>query len=388
MSLFFISFFLAYGGMHVYAFIRARSALHFGLYTGLAVAVVMLVMVFAPLLVRLAERQGLEQSARILSFVGYMWLGILFLFFSSSLVIDGYRLIVRFAEIIARTEYPYLKPSADISFYLPVVIAVMISSYGYFEAKEVRAERITIRTGRIAESIRKLRIVQISDVHLGLIIRQERLRRILGLVKEADPDILVSTGDLVDGQINGLPGLAEMFNEINPRYGKYAITGNHEYYAGINQALAFTRKAGFTVLRGEAVSIGGVLNIAGIDDPAGRRLGFVGEVNEEEMLSGLPSGMFTLLLKHRPLVDREAAGHFDLQLSGHVHKGQIFPFSIVTRLYYPVESGLAGLRGGSLLYVSRGTGTWGPPIRFLSPPEVTVFDIMYEPGAGHSPRTF
>jgi len=379
MSLFFVSFFLAYGSMHVYAYLRARSALHFGLYSGLAVAFLMLAMVFAPFLIRLAEKQGLEQLARVLSFAGYTWLGILFLFFSSSLVLDGYRLLIHIAEIAVQAEYGRLKPSANIAFYLPLAVSILIAGYGYHEAKEVRAERITIKTDRIAESVGTLRIVQISDVHLGLIIRQERLKRILSLVKEADPDILVSTGDLVDGQINGLPGLAEMFNEINPRYGKYAITGNHEYYAGFDQALAFIRKAGFVILRGEAVSIGGVLNIAGIDDPAGRYLGLTRDVHEKEMLSKLPRESFTLLLKHRPLIDKDADGMFDLQLSGHVHKGQIFPFSIVTMLYYPVDSGLARVAGGSQLYVSRGTGTWGPPIRFLSPPEVTVFELIHEP---------
>jgi predicted MPP superfamily phosphohydrolase len=379
MSLFFVSFFLAYGSMHVYAYLRARSALHFGLYSGLGVAFFMLAMVFAPFLIRLAEKQGLEHLARVLSFAGYTWLGILFLFFSSSLVLDGYHLLIRIAEIAAQAEYGRLKPSAKIAFYIPLMVSVLIAGYGYHEAKEVRTERITIKTNRIAESVGKLRIVQISDVHLGLIIRQERLKRILSLVKEADPDILVSTGDLVDGQINGLPGLAEMFNEINPRYGKYAITGNHEYYAGFDQSLAFIRKAGFVILRGEAVSIGGVLNIAGIDDPAGRYLGLTRDVHEKEMLSGLPRESFTLLLKHRPLIDKDADGMFDLQLSGHVHKGQIFPFSIATKLYYPVDSGLARVAGGSQLYVSRGTGTWGPPIRFLSPPEVTVFELIHEP---------
>jgi predicted MPP superfamily phosphohydrolase len=378
MSLFFIGFFLAYGGMHVYAYLRAKSALHFGLFPGLAVAGVMLAMVFAPLLIRQAEKQGLEQLARVLSFAGYTWLGILFLFFSSSLVLDGYRLIVRIAEIAARADYRSLIPSANISFYLPLFVSVLIAGYGYYEAKEVRAERVAIKTDRITESIGKLRIVQISDVHLGLIIRQERLKRILRLVKEADPDILVSTGDLVDGQINGLPGLAEMFNEINPRYGKYAITGNHEYYAGLDQALAFTRNAGFVVLRGEGVSAGNVITIVGVDDPAGRSLGLTKNVSEKDLLEGHAGDRFVLFLKHRPLVDRAVAGLFDLQLSGHVHKGQIFPFSILTRLYYPVESGLAAITGGGNLYVSRGAGTWGPPIRFLAPPEIAVFDLVHD----------
>jgi len=378
MSLFFISFFLAYGGMHMYAFLKARAALHFGLLTGMAIATFMLVMVLAPILIRLSEKQGLDLFARTLSFAGYMWLGILFLFFSSSLLVDLYRLCIRTVELITQGDYLHLKPSDNMAFYLPFMISVVIAVYGYQEAKNIRTEKVTIKTAKIPESPGRLKIVQISDVHLGLLVRQERLQKILSMVKNAGPDILVSTGDLVDGQINGMPGLAEMFNEINPRYGKYAITGNHEYYAGFDQALAFTKKAGFVVLRGEAVTIGGFLNIAGIDDKAGRYSGLTKDVDEKKMLSGLPRENFTLLLKHRPLVDKGAVGLFDLQLSGHVHKGQIFPFSIATKLYYSVDSGLAQIAEGSQLYVSRGTGTWGPPVRFLSPPEVTVVELVYE----------
>lgn len=379
MSLFFITFFLAYGGMHLYAFLRARAALHFGVPAGTAIALFMLVTLFAPLLIRQAEKQGLEQFARALSLFGYTWLGILFLFSSSSLILDLYRLLIRSAELVQRADYASLKPTPGFIFYLPLILSLLVAAYGYGEAWNIRTERIIIRTPKIPEAIGRIRIVQISDVHLGLIIREERLARILKLVQEAAPDILVSTGDLVDGQINGMPGLAEMFNGINPLYGKYAITGNHEFYAGLEQALAFTSKSGFRVLRNEAVDIEGVLNVAGVDDGAVRRPAVINDGAEKELLSRLPPGRFTLFLKHRPLVDKDSSGLFDLQLSGHVHRGQIFPFSILTKLYYPVHAGFSSLDHGSRLYVSRGTGTWGPPIRFLSPPEITVIDLVHNP---------
>lgn len=377
MSLFFITFFLAYGGMHLYAFVRARAALHFGIASGILLAFFMLVMLFAPILIRQAERLRLEDFARILSFVGYSWLGLLFLFCSSSLFVDIVRLLLRAAELIAQADYQHLKLGARSAFFMPLIYSLIIAAYGYSEAKNIRIETITIKTSKIPESVGRLRIVQISDVHLGLIIREERLRNILERVKEAGPDIFVSTGDLVDGQINSLPGLAELFREINPPYGKYAITGNHEFYAGLDQALTFTRKAGFIILRGESSEIKGLLNIAGVDDPAGRYLGMQRDVNEVKLLSGLSRDRFTLFLKHRPLVNSESTGLFDLQLSGHVHQGQIFPFSILTKLYYPVHAGFASLDHGSRLYVSRGTGTWGPPMRFLSPPEITVIDLVH-----------
>jgi predicted MPP superfamily phosphohydrolase len=130
------------------------------------------------------------------------------------------------------------------------------------------------------------------------------------------------------------------------------------------------------------VNIGNIITIAGVDDPAARQLKLGPTANERDLLKAETHNQaparFRLLLKHRPLVDKAVLGLFDLQLSGHVHKGQIFPFSILTWLYYPVQAGLADVGGGSTLYVSRGTGTWGPPIRVLSPPEVTVFDIVRE----------
>ena len=254
----------------------------------------------------------------------------------------------------------------------------MIAFYGYFEAGDIRTENIVIKSPKIPAEIQRLRIVQISDVHLGLIVREERLRNILEKVKAADPDILVSTGDLVDGQINGMSELSTLLSKVSPRYGKFAIFGNHEYYAGIDQSTRFTENAGFRILRGQGYEVKGIVNIVGVDDPQGKAFGAFKGGNEYELLSEFPADKFTVLLKHRPFVNKDSIGHFDLQLSGHVHKGQIFPFTILTGLYYPIQAGFANLGGNSSLYVSRGSGTWGPPIRFMSPPEVTVIDLVHK----------
>jgi predicted MPP superfamily phosphohydrolase len=219
--------------------------------------------------------------------------------------------------------------------------------------------------------------VQISDVHLGLIVRKERLQRIVEEIRKADPDILISTGDLVDGQIDGLAELVDALREIKPKLGKFAVTGNHEYFAGIGPALDFTRKAGFTVLAGETTDVAGI-TITGVNDPVGIRMGIDERtVSGKELLSKHSSERFALFLKHRPVVESGSAGLFDLQLSGHVHQGQIFPFGLVTRLFFPVNSGYSKLQGDSALYLSRGTGTWGPPIRFLASPEVTVIELVH-----------
>lgn len=378
MSLFLFVFFLLYGGLHLYAFLKAKSAFHFGTLPGVLIGLFMAAMVVAPIIIRLSERAGHEVLARVFSYIGYTWMGVLFLFVSASLVNDLYRIVLLVVGVLIKTDTSGLALSNRVAFFITLFLSVSIAVYGFFEAKDIRTERLTIKTSKLPPGVVRLRVVQISDVHLGLIVRQERLKRILDKVKAADPDILVSTGDLVDGQINGLAGLSEPLREINPKYGKFAITGNHEFYAGLDQALEFTERAGFRILRGEGMEIPGVINIAGVDDPAGRGFGLFKGGPEKELLSHLPQKRFTLLLKHRPLWDNNSLGLFDLQLSGHVHKGQIFPFSLVTWLYYPVYAGGINLPGNSFMYVSRGSGTWGPPIRFLARPEVTVIDVVRE----------
>jgi uncharacterized protein len=378
MSLFLLTFFLIYGGIHLYVFLKAKAAFAFGIHIGIYVALVMIIMVFAPIIVRFSERAGFEFFARLMSYVGYTWMGILFLFVSASLIIDICHFLIYLSSLILRKDFILLTPSARFSFFIPFLLSVVIGIYGYFEAKNIRTETLIVISPKIPVEVGRLKVVQISDVHLGLIVGEERLKRILNEVKKANPDIMVSTGDLVDGQIDNLLRLAEMLKEVNPRYGKFAITGNHEFYAGLDDALNFTEKAGFKILRGERLTLAGLINIAGVDDPQGKAYGNSKDVPENELLSGLPAEKFTLLLKHRPLVDKSAAGLFDLQLSGHVHKGQIFPFSLITGLYYPTQAGFAYISNGSRLYVSRGLGTWGPPIRFLSPPEVTIIELVHK----------
>jgi len=377
MSLFLLTIFSIYSAVHVYAFFKVKAAFPFGAGIGILLGIFLAVMTFAPIFVRILERHGYEFSARLMAYIGYSWMGIIFLFFTLSLLTDLYHLFVNGAGLIFRKDMGLLTPSARIAFLVPLFLALGLALYGYFAALNIRLEMVTLRSSKIPEAIGRLRIAQVSDVHLGIIVREARLRKILRVIRDANPDILVSTGDLVDGQIDSLAGLAEALQEIHPRYGKYGITGNHEFYAGLPQALEITRRAGFTVLRNEAVTVEGIINIAGVDDPTGKSFGLSGGMPEEELLSLLPRDKFTLLLKHQPSVRIKSLGLFDLQLSGHTHNGQIFPFRYLVQLFFSHIAGWYDLPKGSHLYVSRGTGTWGPPIRFLSPPEVTVIDLIH-----------
>lgn len=378
MSLFILVFFSVYSLFHLYIFLKARAAFNPGTLTSAVIIVFMAVMVCAPVIIRLSEKNGFEAFARFMSYIGYTWLGFIFLLVCSSIVVDLYRSVLFVYGYLLKKDISALLMARKTLFLIPLFAAIAITCYGYFEALSLRTEHVIIKTPKIQDSPGRLRIVQISDVHLGLIVGKERLMNILQKVKESDPDILVSTGDLVDGQINRLEGLAELFHEVHPKYGKFAILGNHEYYAGLDQAMEFIKKAGFRLLRAEAVSVGDLITIAGVDDPAGKYYRNAKKISEKDILSNLQKDKFTLFLKHRPQIDTEVIGLFDLQLSGHAHKGQIFPFSIATWFYYPIHAGCLNPLNGCYIYVSRGTGTWGPPIRFLSPPEITVIDLVFE----------
>ena len=341
-------------------------------------AIFMAAMVFAPVIVRILENHGHEFIAQPLAYLGYTWMGLLFVFVSSLLVLDIFHLFLFICDLILQSDFSRISPSPRRSFIISLTLSAVVGSYGAFEAQRIQVEKVILKTNKIPKSLGKLKIVQISDVHLGLMVRGKRLKKILHLVKSASPDILVSTGDLLDGQTDNLSILAEMLREVSTTYGKFAVTGNHEFYAGITKSLDFIEKAGFTTLRGEGFTVSGLLNIAGVDDPVGRRFGQGSAVSEKALLAELPREKFTLFLKHRPLVDKYALGFFDLQLSGHIHGGQIFPFNLITILFYPLVSGYHQIEKNTWLYISRGSGTWGPPIRFLSPPEVTIVELVNE----------
>ena len=367
----FISVFLSlYGGMHFYALLKIRRALSPGFPAEAAIICFMVLMVVSPILVRVLEEYGFEDTGRVIAYIGYGWMGILFIFLVLSVAIDIVRILLPAG----------LRPSPLIAFVIAACFSFIFSLYGLYEAMVVKVEHVNIVSRKLAGDRPSLRIVQISDVHLGLLFREHRLRKVVNCIKDASPDILVSTGDLVDGQTDGLSGVLYMLMELSPPLGKYAVTGNHEFYAGIRKSINFTRDAGFKVLRDEALTLPGLINIAGVDDPAGGRKNL--EEHEKEILSSLPGETFTLLLKHRPHVGPGSDRLFDLQLSGHTHKGQIFPFGLLVKLVHGRISGLHRLDSGSLLYISRGSGTWGPPFRILSPPEVTVINITADGNAG------
>lgn len=376
LALFLLAFLLLYGGLHAYVFYKVQVALRLPTLAGVCLVLALGLLYLAPLLVRAAEKGGFETLARLLSQVGYGWMGILFLFCAAAVCIDLYRFLISVAGMALKQPVAGLLPSPRLALWLPLILAVTAAIYGYGEAMRVRTEHLILKTEKLPEGINRLRIVQISDLHVGLIVRERLLDAMAAAVRAEEPDILISTGDLVDGQLDHILPAVERLRSLPARHGKFAITGNHEFYAGLDDAEAFTRGSGFRMLRDEAILAAGAIRLVGIDDLPGHGFARPSDVTERSLLQASDPGRFTLLLKHKPLVERDSAGLFDLQLSGHTHGGQLFPFSLITGLFFPFHAGLYQVPGGGMLYVSRGTGTWGPPLRLGAPPEITVIDLV------------
>ena len=256
-------------------------------------------------------------------------------------------------------------------------LSVLVTLYGFFAARRINVASVTIPTQKLISESQFLRIVQISDVHLGLLTREAWVDRLVQTIKGLNPDLVVSTGDLVDMQLDHIGRFADMLRSIKPRFGKYAVRGNHEVYAGMHREESFFERAGFRMLSNKGEQIGNVISIAGIDDPAVSQRLNTDLPDEKSILERFSQEDFVLFLKHQPVVESSSIPFFDLQLSGHSHGGQIFPFNFITRMSYRVALGLSEMGQDTWFYHSRGTGTWGPPIRVLAPPEVTVIDLKH-----------
>lgn len=368
MSLFFFSFVSIYAAMHyvVWRGVRPLLPTH-PLVVPFALGA-MVLMIAAPLLSRLLEQSGADLPARIAAWGGYLWLGFLFIAFSL-FALRSLCLCILFLlnRIFPAQAFAPLHGSTSAAAVL--VLTLLLGSYALYEATAIRIETVKIPSLLLPPEVKSLRLVQLSDLHLGLIHRQGTLSRVVAMIKDLHPDLLVATGDMVDARLDHLEELLPLLQSLTPPLGKYAVTGNHEVYAGLKTSLDFLRQGGFTVLRNQREVISSGLIVASVDDPA------TGNARpEEEVLPATKTG-WTLFLKHRPLVAATSQGRFDLQLSGHAHRGQIFPFNLLTSLRFPQQDGLYALAQGAYLYASRGTGTWGPPMRLFSPPEITLFII-------------
>jgi uncharacterized protein len=243
----------------------------------------------------------------------------------------------------------------------------------------VRNVHVTLK--RLPASMHGFTIAQISDIHLGPTLREDFINHIVDQVNALDADIVAITGDLVDGTVDRLRDIVAPIRRLRARHGVFFVTGNHEYYSGVNEWINEIGRLGIRVLRNERVSIGtpeASFDLVGVDDAHAHSFGFGHGEDVPRAVSGRDPNREAVLLAHQPrTVFAAAANGIGLQLSGHTHGGQIWPFNYFVRLQQPVIKGLAKV-SSVWLYVNSGTGYWGPPMRLGAPPEITRVVLQAE----------
>ncbi|MEU6072636.1 metallophosphoesterase [Micromonospora sp. NPDC047074] len=239
-------------------------------------------------------------------------------------------------------------------------------------------DRVQIPLAKLPRSMDGLRIATVSDIHLGPLRGRAHTERIVAAINRLDADIVAVVGDLVDGSVAELGEAAEPLRGLRSRHGSYFVTGNHEYYSGVEEWVQELDRLGLRVMQNERTEIharGGVLDLAGVNDVTAAGTGLAAPADYAAALGDRDPSRPVVLLAHQPVAATEAAKFgVDLQLSGHTHGGQMVPFNLLVKLQQPVVSGL-GEVDGTKVYVTNGAGFWGPPVRVGAEPQITLVEL-------------
>jgi predicted MPP superfamily phosphohydrolase len=356
-------FFVAWTGLHVYVFWRLSSiplvARHVSRKLLIATAAVLWAGNF---LQRFLDNRGLESLTQPLELFVMNWLGILFLIFICLLIID----IITVFGFVLRRYVPMLR---SVGLLAGIVLATLALVQGLRPPVVVDYE---VRLAGLPAEDDGLEIAVLSDLHIGRLLDGQWLSARIEQVKALQPDMVIMLGDLFEGdsQSERQDSMINMLRGLAPRYGVWAVTGNHESHGGRDASVRFLEDGGVHVLRNEWNEIRPGLAIGGVDDGGHQESTGTSADRIKQMLAAKPPADATVFLCHRPqMISEAASAGIGLMLSGHTHGGQIWPFSYLVSLMNPLLAGRYDVNGMPVI-VSRGTGTWGPRMRLWSPGEI------------------
>ncbi|POG49144.1 hypothetical protein BV881_03170 [Streptomyces sp. ZL-24] len=253
--------------------------------------------------------------------------------------------------------------------------AAGLATVGYGTANVLSGptvKRVTVPLAKLPRAAHGFRIAVVSDIHIGPILGRAHTRRIVDTINSTSPDLVAVVGDLVDGSVADLGSAAEPLAGLRARHGSFFVTGNHEYFSGAEQWVNHVRELGLIPLENARVEMGG-FDLAGVNDIAGETEGQGPDFGRA--LGDRDRSRAAVLLAHQPVVIHDAVRHgVDLQLSGHTHGGQLWPGNYLAELANPTVAGLERY-GDTQLFVSRGAGAWGPPVRVGAPADITVVEL-------------
>ncbi|MGA7160062.1 MAG: metallophosphoesterase [Bacteroidota bacterium] len=329
---------------------------------------------------RMLERVSLSWLSSTLVMLGSFWLAAMVYFLLFAFAIDILRLLNFFIPFFPSflTENP--EQTKEVTSIVVVIVVSFIVLGGYFNARTPHIKTLELTINKSRGVVKSLNIAVASDIHLGTIVCKSKLERIVRRINSLNADLVLLPGDVVDEDIGPVirNNLGETLRKIRSKYGVFAITGNHEYIGGVEPACRYLGEHSITMLRDAAVKIGDILYIVGREDISIRS--FTGKTRRplQELMSEVDKSYPVILMDHQPFRLEEAeANGVDLQLSGHTHHGQLWPFNFITKKVYELSWGYKK-RGNTHYYVSCGVGTWGPPIRTGNRPEIINIKLQFE----------
>ena len=328
---------------------------------------------------RFLERVTLGWFSTGLVFIGAYWLSAMVYFYLFLLGIDILRLIRHVAPIFPPFLTKDLLLTNRITALTIIVIVTGVVISGHVNARTLRIRTLTLVIPKNSHRLQSLNIVAASDIHLGTIICKSRLEKIVDKINSLGPDLVLLPGDVVDEDLGPVikQNLGETLRKIKAKYGVVACTGNHEYIGGVEEAHQYLTDHGINVLRDSSVNIADSIYVVGREDRAIRQ--FAGKQRKplEELMSLVDTSYPIIMMDHQPFRLDEAVQHgVDLQLSGHTHHGQLWPFNFITKKLYELSWGYKKKKQ-THFYVSSGVGTWGPPIRTGNTPEIVNIRLTF-----------
>ena len=375
--LFFSIFFGVYLAGNYYVYIRGLQALPVISYVRIIYRVVFIVLAFSFIISRFTSYSQHFAINHTLTWIGSFWLAAIVYFIVILLVIDLVRLLnlaFHFLPNVNSLAYGAFKQWLLVL----VVIAVGITIiWGHYNAIHPRIVNLNLKIDKPVLNNR-LKIVLASDIHLGPLVGKERLEGFVSIVNGQKPDIVLLAGDLLDESQEPIlrENTGEPLKKLQAKYGVYAVVGNHEYIGGINRAIKYLESLNIKVLKDSSVLINNNFTVVGRDDyGSGRGTGKTRKTLNE-LVAHVDFSKPLILLDHQPYKLQEAVDNgIDLQLSGHTHNGQFWPFNYLTKAMFEVSWGYKK-KGNSNFYVSSGFGSWGPPVRIGNRPEIVVIDLI------------
>jgi predicted MPP superfamily phosphohydrolase len=254
---------------------------------------------------------------------------------------------------------------------LVIFVGILMTS-GYVNYLNKKKVELNLEIDKIRQTDKSIKMVAISDLHLGYGISTKEFSKWVKLINKEEPDVLLIAGDVIDNSVKPLfeKNYAEIFSEIKTKYGIFMIPGNHEYIAGINKSIEFLTKAGIIVLKDSVTLVNNEFYIVGRDDRSNPQRKSLSEITDS-----LDKSKPIIVLDHQPFnLDEIAKNNIDLQISGHTHAGQIFPITLITKAMYELSYGYMK-KENSHIYVTSGIGLWGGKFRIGSRSELVIIDI-------------